>query len=45
MLLHLGYLGYFGPFTVKIALNSKEEEYFKKFAQNLRNVIEQVGLD
>jgi len=31
--------------VLKIALNSKEEDYFKKFAQKLRNVTEQVGLD
>ena len=31
--------------VLKIVLNSKEEDYFKKSAQKLRNVIEQVGLD
>ncbi|MFX1593447.1 MAG: L-lactate dehydrogenase [Promethearchaeota archaeon] len=31
--------------VLKIALNSKEEDLFKKSALKLRNVIEQVGLD
>lgn len=31
--------------VLKIALNSKEEDNFKKSAQKLRNVLEQVGLD
>ncbi len=31
--------------VLKIALNKKEEENFKKSAQKLRNVIEEVGLD
>ena len=31
--------------VLKIALNSQEEELFKKSASKLRNVIEQVGLD
>ncbi len=31
--------------VLKIALNLKEEDYFKKSAQKLRNVIEHIGLD
>jgi len=31
--------------VLKIALNSKEEDLFKKSAQKLRNAIEQFGLD